>query len=91
MTTYTQYADNYLAGYNSVPVGVLDHPQFRAEVRRLSGWTPEREAEQRLYEVRTVKRLERVLARVRGPRGGIPREYRYIARAVEQLRNSGAN
>lgn len=86
MTTITEYADNYLAGYNNIPLGVLASPEFNEEVRRLSGWTPEREALQHQYEVKTLARLERILAKVRGPRGGIPKEYRYIVRMVEQIR-----
>lgn len=86
MTTITEYAHLYLQGSSLVPIGVLDSAEFKAEVRVLSGWTPEREAEQRKYEIKTLKRLEKVLAEVKGPRGGIPKEYRYIARIVEQLK-----
>lgn len=86
MTTITEYAHLYLQGYSTIPIGVLDSTEFKSEVRVLSGWTPEREAEQRQYEIKTLKRLEKVLTKVQGPRGGIPKEYRYIARAVEQLK-----
>lgn len=76
MTTITEHADNYLAGYGNVPIGVLDSPEFKAEVRRLAGGpTPE---QQRVYLEKLTTRLEKVLRPLYGPRGGLAKKYRYI-------------
>lgn len=78
MSTMTQYADNYLSGYNDVPVGVLDNPEFQAEVRRLSGPAPTQKQVEALRAVRIkqIARFEKALNALRGPRGGIPTEGR---------------
>ena len=76
MNTFTQYADDYLSGYNNVPIGVLDNPEFRAEVRRLAGG-PTKE-EHIKYLRNTVARLEKSLMPLYGPRGGLPKQYRSL-------------
>ena len=76
MKTITEYAHEYLQGYNDTPVGVLDNPEFRAEVSRLSGG-PSAE-EQREYLEKTVARLEKALLPLYGPRGGLPKQYRSL-------------
>lgn len=78
MTTITEYAHNYLSGYNDVPIGVLDDPKFKAEVRRLSGPAPTEKQLQKLRKVRMmqINRFELALNALRGPRGGIPKEGR---------------
>jgi hypothetical protein len=83
MNTFTEYADDYLAGYNSVPVGVLDNPEFQAEVRRLAGG-PTKE-EQIKYLKQTADRLGRVLKPLYGPRGGLAREHRSLEFQYHQL------
>jgi hypothetical protein len=74
----TQYAHEYLSGSNMVPIGVLDSAEFKAEVRRL--WGPEPTAEEQAAEqARLVKKIasfERALNKLRGPKGGIPKEGR---------------
>jgi hypothetical protein len=76
MKTVTEYAHLYLQGYNTVPVGVLDNPEFRAEVARLSGG-PSKE-EQIKYLKDTVVRLEQALMPLYGPRGGLPKQHRRL-------------
>lgn len=76
MTTITEYAHEYLQGYGNTPIGVLDSPEFKAEVRRLAGGpTPE---QQRVYLQKLVARLEKVLLPLYGPRGGLAKKHRYI-------------
>ena len=76
MKTVTEYAHLYLQGYNTVPVGVLDNPEFRAEVARLSGG-PSKE-EQIKYLKDTVVCLEQALMPLYGPRGGLPKQHRRL-------------
>jgi len=76
MKTVTEYAHEYLQGYNTVPVGILDNPEFRAEVARLSGG-PSKE-EQIKYLKDTVVRLEQALMPLYGPRGGLPKQHRRL-------------
>lgn len=76
MKTITEYAHEYLQGYNDTPIGVLDNPEFRAEVGRLSGG-PTAE-EQREYLKKTVARLEKALLPLYGPRGGLPKQHRAL-------------
>lgn len=74
MTTITDYAHNYLSGYNDIPIGVLDNPEFKAEVRRLAGGPTK---EQHIKYLRnTVARLEKALLPLYGPRGGLDKKYR---------------
>ena len=76
MKTITEYAHEYLQGYNTVPVGVLDNPEFKEEVRKLAGG-PSAE-EQRKYLEQTVARLEKALMPLYGPRGGLPKQHRRL-------------
>ena len=76
MKTITEYAHEYCQGYNDVPVGVLDNPEFRAEVARLSGGPSKQE--QIKYLKDTVARLEQALMPLYGPRGGLPKQYRSL-------------
>jgi hypothetical protein len=76
MKTVTEYAHEYLQGYNNIPLGVLADPEFKAEVRRLAGG-PSKE-EQLKYLKQTVARLEQALMPLYGPRGGLPKQYRSL-------------
>jgi hypothetical protein len=77
MTTITEYAHLYLQGYNTVPLGVLANPEFKAEVARL--WGPEPIKEEQIKHLRsTVARLEKALMPLYGPRGGLPKQYRSL-------------
>ena len=84
MTTVTEYAHLYLQGYNTVPVGVLDNPEFRAEVRRLSGPEPTAEqkaalkAQEREHRFYILKQLEQALMPLYGPRGGLAKKHRRL-------------
>jgi predicted component of type VI protein secretion system len=84
MKTVTEYAHLYLQGYNTVPVGVLDNPEFRAEVARLSGG-PSKE-EQIKYLKDTVVRLEQALMPLYGPRGGLPKQHRRLEWEYHKLK-----
>lgn len=92
MTTITEYAHLYLQGYETVPLGVLAKPEFKAEVRRL--WGPAPTAEEKAAEqARLAKKIamfEKALAKLRGPRGGIPKvgraDYLYNARILEAMK-----
>lgn len=90
MTTITEYAHQYLQGYNDTPIGVLDSAEFQAEVRRLWGPVTPRSAGALKQVAKQVKALEKHLAGLRGPRGGLPKvglaEYRYNVRILEQLK-----
>jgi hypothetical protein len=90
MTTITDYAHQYLSGYNDTPIGVLDSAEFRAEVRRLAGPATPRSAGALKQVAKNIKALERYLAGLRGPRGGLPKtglaEYRYNERVLEALK-----
>ena len=90
MTTITEYAHLYLQGYESVPIGVLDKPEFKAEVRRLWGPVTPRSAGALKHVAKQVKALEKHLAGLRGPRGGLPKtglaEYKYQCRVLEALK-----
>lgn len=76
MKTFTEYAHEYLQGYNDTPIGVLDNPEFREEVRKLAGG-PTKE-EQIKYLRNTVARLEKALMPLYGPRGGLPKQHRRL-------------
>lgn len=76
MTTITEYAHEYLSGSNMVPIGILDNPEFKAEVRKLAGG-PTKE-EHIKYLKQTVDRLEKALMPLYGPRGGLPKQYRSL-------------
>lgn len=90
MTTITEYAHQYLQGYETVPLGVLAKPEFKAEVRRLWGPVEPRSAGALKQVAKQVKVLEKYLAGLRGPRGGLPktglREYRYQERILQALK-----
>ena len=71
----TQYAHEYLQGYNSVPIGALDSEFFKSEVRRLWGPAPTAEEVER-EQKRAQKQLARLVKardRLLGPRGGRPK------------------
>ena len=90
MTTITEYAHQYLSGYNDTPIGVLDNPEFQAEVRRLWGPVTPRSAGALVEVAKRIKILEKHLAGLRGPRGGLPKvgraEYRRHTYMLEQLK-----
>lgn len=90
MTTYTEYAQQYLSGYNDTPIGVLDSAEFRAEVRRLAGPVKPRPAGALVEVAKRIKIIEKHLAAQRGPRGGLPKtgmaQYRRHAYMLEQLK-----
>jgi hypothetical protein len=90
MTTITAYAHQYLQGYTDTPVGVLDSAEFRAEVSRLAGPVTPRSAGALKQVAKSIKAVEKHLASLRGPRGGLPKtgltEYRYHVRVLEQLK-----
>ena len=90
MTTITDYAHQYLSGYNDTPIGVLDSAEFKAEVSRLAGPVTPRSAGALKQVAKNIKALERYLAGLRGPRGGLPKtglaEYRYNERVLEALK-----
>lgn len=90
MTTITEYAHLYLQGYESVPIGVLAKPEFQAEVRRLWGPVEPRSAGSLKLVAKQIKAVEKHLAGLRGPRGGLPKrglaEYRYQERVLEALK-----
>ena len=76
MNQYTQYAHQYLSGYNDTPIGVLDNPEFKLEVARLSGYTPPT-AEQIIARNKLVNRnitkIQKMINSLLGPKGGIPK------------------
>ena len=90
MTTITEYAHEYLSGGNMVPIGVLDSAEFKAEVRRLSGPVTPRSAAALVEDGKKIRILEKYLAGLRGPRGGLPKtglaQYRFHAGMLEQLK-----
>lgn len=90
MTTITEYAHQYLQGYNDTPIGVLDSAEFRAEVRRLAGPVTPRSAGVLVEVAKRIKIIEKHLAAQRGPRGGLPKtglaEYRRHTHMLEQLK-----
>ena len=90
MTTITEYAHQYLQGYNDTPIGVLDSAEFRAEVSRLAGPQTPRSAGALKMVAKQIKAVEKHLAGLRGPRGGLPKkglaEYRYQERFLEALK-----
>ena len=90
MTTITEYAHLYLQGYETVPLGVLAKPEFRAEVSRLAGPQTPRSAGALKHVAKSIKAVEKHLAGLRGPRGGLPKKglaaYRYQERVLEALK-----
>lgn len=84
MKTFTEYAHEYLQGYNDTPIGVLDNPEFQEEVRKLAGG-PTAE-EQRKYLKKTVARLEKALLPLYGPRGGLPKQHRALEFQYHKLK-----
>lgn len=88
MKTITEYAHEYLQGYNTVPIGVLADPKFKAEVRRLWGPEPtaEEKAQERERQFRLLKRMEKALMPLYGPRGGLPKQYRYLEFQYHKLK-----
>ena len=90
MTTITEYAHLYLQGYETVPVGILAKPEFQAECRRLWGPVTPRSAGSLKHLAKQAKTLEKHLAGLRGPRGGLPKkglgEYRYHERMLEAIK-----
>ena len=77
MTTITDYAHDYLSGYNNVPIGVLDSAEFKAEVARLSGYTPPTPAQVAARQAQIDKAIGRVvkmMAALSGPMGGRPKK-----------------
>ena len=90
MTNITEYAHQYLQGYNDTPIGVLDSAEFRAEVRRLAGPVTPRSAGALKQVAKSIKAVEKHLAGLRGPRGGLPKtglvEYRRHTHMLEQLK-----
>lgn len=90
MTTITEYAHQYLQGYNDTPIGVLASPVFKAEVARLAGPVQPRSPGALVEVAKRIKILEKHLADQRGPKGGLPKtglsEYRRHAKMLEQLK-----
>ena len=90
MTTITEYAHQDLQGYETVPVGILAKPEFQAEVRRLWGPVTPRSAGALKHVAKQIKAVEKHLASLRGPRGGLPKtglaEYRRHTHMLEQLK-----
>ena len=90
MTTITDYAHEYLSGGNMVPIGVLDSAEFKSEVRRLAGPVTPRSAGALVEVGKKIKILEKHLAGLRGPRGGLPRKnlhgYLHNVRILEQMK-----
>jgi hypothetical protein len=76
MNQYTQYADDYLSGYNNIPVGVLDNAEFKQEVIRLSGYTPptpEQIISHNKRVNRDIKTIQNMVKSLLGPKGGKPK------------------
>ena len=90
MTTITEYAHLYLQGYETVPVGILAKPEFQAEVRRLWGPVTPRSAGALKHVAKQIKAVEKHLASLRGPRGGLPKtglsQYKSYVRQLEALK-----
>lgn len=88
MKTITEYAHDYCQGYNNIPLGVLADPKFESEVRRL--WGPEPTAEERAAErerqIRLLKKMEKALMPLYGPRGGLPKQYRQFEFEYHRLK-----
>lgn len=82
MATITEYACDYLAGYNNVPIGVLDSAEFKAEVRRLSGPPTPRSAGAILHMKKQIAKLEKYLATL--PKKGA--DYRYNYSMLEAMK-----
>ena len=94
MTTITEYAHLYLQGYGSgpvgIPLGILAKPEFQAECQRLWGPVTPRSSGSLKYLAKQVKTLEKHLASLRGPRGGLPKkglaEYRYHEKLLAAMK-----
>lgn len=90
MTTITEYAHQYLSGYNDTPIGVLDSAEFKAEVSRLAGPGTPRSAGALKQVAVQVKALTKYLDARRGPRGGLPKtglvEFRRNEKLLEVLK-----
>lgn len=95
MTTITEYAHNYLSGYNDTPIGVLDSAEFRKEVARLSGYTPptpEQIKARNDYINLAISSIVKMMDGLTGPKGGKPtkgqarREYKNLEWNLEMLK-----
>jgi hypothetical protein len=76
MSKYTEYACDYLAGYNNIPIGILDNAEFKKEVVRLSGYTPptpEQIIARNKVVNRDIKTIQKMINSLLGPKGGKPK------------------
>lgn len=76
MSKYTEYACDYLAGYNNIPIGILDNAEFKREVARLSGYTPptpEQIMAQHKMIDRNINKIQKMINSLLGPKGGKPK------------------
>ena len=96
MNQYTEYAHQYLQGYNDTPIGVLDNPEFKLEVARLSGYTPptpEQIIARNKVVNRNIIKIQKMINPLLGPKGGIPKsgkalsDYKNLVRNINMLKS----
>ena len=96
MNQYTQYAHNYLSGYNDIPIGVLDNEEFKQEILRLSGYTQRTKEEIISHNKRvnrTIVKIEKMIKPLLGVRGGLPKsgkalsDYKNLVRNINMLKS----
>ena len=90
MNQYTQYAHNYLSGYNDIPIGVLDNEEFKQEILRLSGYTQRTKEEIISHNKRvnrTIVKIEKMIKPLLGVRGGLPKS----GKALSDYKNLAYN
>lgn len=76
MNKFTEYACDYLDGSNNVPIGILDNPEFKSEVARLSGYTPPTPEQIIAHNKRinhNIVKIEKMIKPLLGVRGGKPK------------------
>lgn len=97
MNKYTDYAHDYLSGYNNVPIGILDSTEFKSEVNRLSGYTPlstEQIIARNKVVNRSIKRINKMISLLLGPKGGKPKsgqalsDYKNLVYNLNMLKGS---
>lgn len=95
MSKYTEYACDYLAGYNNIPIGILDSIEFKREVSRLSGYTPptpEQIMARNKVVNRNINKIQKMINSLLGPKGGKPKsgkalsDYKNLVHNLEMLK-----
>lgn len=95
MSKYTDYACDYLAGYNNIPIGILDNAEFKKEVVRLSGYTPPTPEQIISHNKRinsTIIKIEKMIKPLLGIKGGKPKsgkslsDYKNLVRNINMLK-----